>query len=235
VILSTFVIDLNAMIFGMPTALFPALALDVFRVGPAGVGFLGAAPALGAVIGALLSGWVSRVVRVGRAVVVAVGIWGLAIAGFGIATFSFPIALVCLAIAGAADSISAVFRNIIVQFETPDELRGRVMSIHSMVVTSGPRIGDIEAASVASVVGAQASVVSGGLLCVLGVVWVARAFPELGAYVRGEDHRPFGGTSLDSDRERTGGSKLAAAPGRRHRRRVRRALRDPRPGCRPGP
>jgi MFS family permease len=193
VILSTFVIDLNAMIFGMPTALFPALALDVFRVGPAGVGFLGAAPALGAVIGALLSGWVSRVVRVGRAVVVAVGIWGLAIAGFGIATFSFPIALVCLAIAGAADSISAVFRNIIVQFETPDELRGRVMSIHSMVVTSGPRIGDIEAASVASVVGAQASVVSGGLLCVLGVVWVARAFPELGAYVRGETIAPSAG------------------------------------------
>jgi MFS family permease len=193
VILSTFVIDLNAMIFGMPTALFPALALDVFRVGPAGVGFLGAAPALGAVIGALLSGWVSRVVRVGRAVVVAVGIWGLAIAGFGIATFSFPIALVCLAIAGAADSISAVFRNIIVQFETPDELRGRVMSIHSMVVTSGPRIGDIEAASVASVVGAQASVVSGGLLCVLGVVWVARAFPELGAYVRRETIAPSAG------------------------------------------
>ncbi|HEV8546441.1 MAG TPA: MFS transporter [Candidatus Limnocylindrales bacterium] len=183
IVLSTFVIDLNAMIFGMPTALFPALALDVFRVGPAGVGFLAAAPAVGAVAGALLSGWVSRVRRVGRAVVIAVAIWGIAIARFGLSTFSFPLALGFLAVAGAADSISAVFRNIIVQFETPDALRGRVMSIHSMVVTSGPRVGDIEAASVASLVGTQASVVSGGVLCVIGVVVVARLFPELAAHV----------------------------------------------------
>ena len=184
VILSTFAIDLNAMIFGMPTALFPALALDVFRVGPAGVGFLAAAPAFGAVIGALLSGWVSHVRRVGRAVIIAVAVWGLAIAGFGLSTFSFPLALGFLAVAGAADSISAVFRNIIVQFETPDALRGRVMSIHSMVVTSGPRLGDIEAATVASVIGTQLSVVSGGLLCLAGVVAVARLFPELSRHVR---------------------------------------------------
>lgn len=183
VIMSTFVIDLNAMIFGMPTALFPALALDVFKVGPVGVGFLAAAPAFGAVVGALLSGWVSGVKRVGRAVIIAVAVWGIAIAAFGLSTFSFPLALGWLAIAGAADSISAVFRNIIVQFETPDGLRGRVMSIHSMVVTSGPRIGDIEAASVASVVGSQASVVSGGVLCVIGVLAVARLFPELAAHL----------------------------------------------------
>jgi MFS family permease len=183
VILSTFVIDLNAMIFGMPTSLFPALALDVFRAGPAGVGFLAAAPAFGAVVGALLSGWVSGVRRAGRAVIVAVAIWGLAITGFGLSTFSFALALLFLAVAGAADSISAVFRNIILQTETPDALRGRVTSIHSMVVTSGPRIGDIEAASVASVVGTQASVVSGGVLCVLGVVAVTRLFPELAAHI----------------------------------------------------
>jgi MFS family permease len=183
VIMSTFVIDLNAMIFGMPTALFPALALDVFKVGPVGVGFLAAAPAFGAVVGALLSGWVSGVRRVGRAVIIAVAVWGIAIAAFGLSTFSFPLALGWLAIAGAADSISAVFRNIIVQFETPDALRGRVMSIHSMVVTSGPRIGDIEAASVASLVGPQASVVSGGVLCVIGVLAVARLFPELAAHL----------------------------------------------------
>jgi MFS family permease len=183
VILSTFVIDLNAMVFGMPTALFPALALDVFRVGPAGVGFLAAAPAFGAVVGAFLSGWISRVRRAGRAVVIAVVVWGVAIAAFGLSTFSFPLALGCLAVAGAADSISAVFRNIIVQFETPDDLRGRVMSIHSMVVTSGPRLGDIEAATVASVIGTQLSVVSGGLFCIAGVVAVVRLFPELAAHV----------------------------------------------------
>jgi MFS family permease len=190
IILSTFAIDLNAMLFGMPTALFPALALDVFRVGPAGVGFLAAAPAFGAVVGALLSGWVSRVRRVGRAVIIAVAVWGVAITAFGLSTFSFPLALGCLAVAGAADSISAVFRNIIVQFETPDALRGRVMSIHSMVVTSGPRLGDIEAATVASVIGTQLSVVSGGVLCVVGVVAVARLFPELAAHVRGSGAEP---------------------------------------------
>ena len=183
VILSTFVIDLNAMIFGMPTSLFPALALDVFKVGPAGLGLLAAAPAVGAFLGALLSGWVSAVRRIGFAVIVAVAIWGAAIALFGLSTFSFPLALVFLAIAGAADVLSAVFRSTIVQLETPDLLRGRVTSIHILVVTSGPRLGDIEAATVASIIGAQASVVSGGVLCLAGVAVVARLFPELGAHV----------------------------------------------------
>jgi MFS family permease len=179
VILSTFVIDLDAMIFGMPTSLFPVLALDVFKTGPAGLGFLAAAPAAGAFLGAFLSGWVSMVRRTGRAVVIAVVIWGAAIAGFGLSTFSFALALVFLAIAGAADVLSAVFRSTIVQLETPDALRGRVTAIHIMAVTSGPRLGDIEAAGVAAVIGAQASVVSGGLLCVLGVAAVVRVFPEL--------------------------------------------------------
>jgi MFS family permease len=183
VILSTFVIDLNAMIFGMPTSLFPALALDVFKVGPGGLGLLAAAPAVGAFLGALLSGWVSAVRRVGLAVIVAVVIWGVAIALFGLSTFSFPLALVFLAIAGAADVLSAVFRSTIVQLETPDTLRGRVTSIHILVVTSGPRLGDIEAATVAAFIGPQLSVVSGGLLCVAGVAVVARVFPELAAHV----------------------------------------------------
>ena len=183
VILSTFVIDLNAMIFGMPTSLFPALALDVFKVGPAGLGLMAAAPAVGALLGAVFSGWVPAVRRIGFAVIVAVAIWGAAIALFGLSTFSFPLALVFLAVAGAADVLSAVFRSTIVQLETPDTLRGRVTSIHILVVTSGPRIGDIEAATVASIVGAQLSVVSGGLLCLAGVAVVARLYPELAAHV----------------------------------------------------
>jgi MFS family permease len=183
VVLSTFVIDLNAMVFGMPTSLFPALALDVFKVGPGGLGLLAAAPAVGAFLGALLSGWVSAVRRDGLAVIVAVVIWGAAIALFGLSTFSFALALVFLAIAGAADVLSAVFRSTIVQLETPDELRGRVTSIHILVVTSGPRLGDIEAATVGAVIGPQLSVVSGGILCVAGVAVVARLFPELGAHV----------------------------------------------------
>jgi MFS family permease len=182
VILSTFVIDLNAMIFGMPAALFPVLALDVFHAGPAGVGLLAAAPATGAFIAALLSGWVSSVRRDGQAIVVAVIVWGAAIVAFGLSTFSFPLALVFLAIAGAADVMSAVFRSALVQLETPDALRGRITSIHMLAVSSGPQIGDIEAATLASVVGAQASVVSGGILCLLGVVAVVRFFPELLAH-----------------------------------------------------
>jgi MFS family permease len=188
VILSTFVIDLNAMVFGMPTSLFPALALDVFKVGPQGLGLLAAAPAVGAFLGALLSGWVSAVRRVGLAVIVAVVVWGAAITLFGLSTLSattvaFALALVFLAIAGAADVLSAVFRSTIVQLDTPDTLRGRVTSIHILVVTSGPRLGDIEAATVASIVGPQLSVVSGGVLCVAGVAVVARLFPELASHV----------------------------------------------------
>jgi MFS family permease len=182
-ILGSFVIDLNAMIFGMPTSLFPVLALDVFGTGPAGFGLLAAAPAAGAFLGALFSGWVKSVRRTGRAIIAAVAVWGLAITAFGLVTFSFPLALVCLAAAGAADVFSAVFRSTLVQLETPDGLRGRVMSIHTLVVTSGPRLGDIEAAVVASLTSPQFAVVSGGVACVLGVLVVARRFPELARHV----------------------------------------------------
>jgi predicted MFS family arabinose efflux permease len=183
VIMSTFAIDFEAMVFGMPTALFPVLALDVFGTGPVGFGLLTAAPGAGAFLGALLSGWITGVRRAGRAVVSAVFIWGAAIVAFGLATFSFPLALAFLAVAGAADVLSAVFRSTIVQLETPDELRGRVTSLHILVVTSGPRLGDLEAAAVASVIGAQASVVSGGVLCLLGVAGIVRLFPQLMAHV----------------------------------------------------
>jgi MFS family permease len=190
VILASFVIDLNAMILAMPVALFPAIALDVFRVGPVGLGLLASAPAAGAFVGAILSGWVSRVRRIGRAVVVFVAIWGLAMSAFGLTTlatahgvgavaWTFPVALAMLAIAGAADVFSAVFRSTIFQLETPDTLRGRVTSIHSLVVTSGPRIGDIGSALAASVVGPGLAVFIGGLLSVAGTGVIVRVMPEL--------------------------------------------------------
>lgn len=182
-ILSTFAIDLNAMIFGSPRTLYPALALDIFKVGPVGLGLLTAAPAAGAFAAILLSGGVSRFRRIGRGILLAVTVWGAAIVLFGLSTSFFVLALVFLAIAGGADVVSAVFRSSVVQMETPDELRGRVASVHILVVTSGPQVGDIEAAVVASAIGAQLSVISGGLLCLLGVLVVARAFPELDAHV----------------------------------------------------
>ena len=191
VILASFVIDLDAMVLAMPTALFPAMALDVFHVGPAGYGILTAAPAVGALIGAFLSGWVAGVRRTGRAIIIAVIVWGVAITAFALATFSFALALVFLAIAGAADVFSAVLRSTLVQLETPDELRGRVSSLHTLAVTSGPRLGDIRAATVAAAIGAQASAVSGGILCLLGVAAVVRAFPELVVHrIHTSEHHP---------------------------------------------
>ena len=195
-ILATFVIDLDAMVLAMPTALFPAIALDVFQVGPAGLGLLAAAPALGAFLAAVFSGWIARVRRVGRAVVFAVVGWGVSMTLFGAvtvvqelaggpSTVLFGAALVMLAFAGGSDVLSAVFRNTIVQLATPDALRGRVTSIHSLVVTSGPRMGDIQSAIVAAFIGPGQAVVAGGLLCLAGVGAVGRWLPELKRHVIG--------------------------------------------------
>jgi len=171
-----YLIDLNAMVFGMPRALFPALAATVFGGGATTVGLLYAAPGAGALLGALTSGWVGRVRRQGLAVICAVIVWGLAIAGFGMVR-SLPVALVLLAVAGLADVVSAVFRNTIIQFSAADSLRGRLMGVQIAVVAGGPRLGDLEAGAVATAFGDTASVVSGGLACVVGALLVARLLP----------------------------------------------------------
>jgi MFS family permease len=171
-----YVIDVNAMVFGMPRALFPALAATVFGGGATTVGLLYAAPGAGALIGALTSGWVGRVRRQGLAVIVAVLIWGASIAAFGVAHW-LPLALVLLAVAGWADVLSAVFRNTIIQFAGPDGMRGRLMGVQMAVVAGGPRLGDLEAGAVATAFGDTVSVVSGGLACIAGAVVVAWALP----------------------------------------------------------
>jgi hypothetical protein len=174
----TFVIDINAMVFGMPRALFPALGTTVFGGGAAVVGLLYAAPGAGALIGAVTSGWLSRVDRQGRATVVAVIAWGASIAAFGLTSW-LPLALLFLALAGAADVVSAVFRNTVLQLSVPDLLRGRLSSIHIAVVTGGPRIGDAESGLVAAVTTPTFSVVSGGLLCIAGALAIGRLMPKL--------------------------------------------------------
>jgi MFS family permease len=179
----TFVIDINAMVFGMPRALFPALGTTVFGGSAAAVGLLYAAPGAGAMIGALTSGWVSRIDRQGRATILAVIAWGASIAAFGL-TSMLPLALVLLAVAGASDVISAVFRNTIMQQVTPDTLRGRMAALHIAVVTSGPRLGDAESGLVASATSVSFSVVSGGLICIAGVVVMQLLAPALGRYRR---------------------------------------------------
>jgi MFS family permease len=176
VIQGAFVIDLNATIFGVPRALFPALAVKVFGGGPAVLGLLYAAPGVGALLGALTTGWVGQVQRQGRAVIIAVIVWGAAIAAFGLTSW-LPAALALLAVAGWADVISAVFRSTIVQLAVPDALRGRLTGLQISVVTGGPRLGDVEAGAVAAAFGDTAAVVSGGLACVAGALLLAGLLP----------------------------------------------------------
>lgn len=174
---AVYVADLNAMIFGMPRALFPAVGLTVFHGGPELVGLLFAAPGVGALLGALTTGWVEHIERRGRAVIWAVALWGVAIAAFGVSRW-VTLALVALAVAGYADVISAVLRNAILQSRIDDSFRGRLSAIQIAVVTGGPRIGDVESGAVARATSTQFSVVSGGLACVVGAAVVAWRFRE---------------------------------------------------------
>lgn len=182
-IFSILAIDLIAMIFGMPRAAFPELAEHTFNMSAAGLGLLYAAPSVGALLAALSSGWVKRIDRHGRAVIVAVAVWGVAIALAGLSVFWLPLTLFFLAVGGAADVISAIFRGTILNQNTPDALRGRVNSVNLMVVTGGPRLGDLEAGLAAGVLGAPGSVVFGGLACLAGTGLLAWRIPQLDRYV----------------------------------------------------
>jgi MFS family permease len=181
---SVFAVDLIAMVFGMPRSVFPALAEQSFGLGARGLGLLYAAPSVGALIGAFLSGWVPAVRRFGRAILLVVAGWGAAITVAGIMAFSLPAMLLFLALAGAADVFSAVFRSTLVQEATPDHLRGRVTAVNMLVVTGGPRLGDVEAGLAAALVGARGSVISGGLLCLAALGGLALRAGELRGYVR---------------------------------------------------
>lgn len=183
VISSTLAIDFTAMVFGFPSALFPVLAISVFHVGAPGLGLLAAAVAVGALVASLLSGLLTAIRRKGVAFVAFVCAWGAAITLFGLSSFSFALALLFLVVAGAADIASAVLRASIIQNNTPDEMRGRVLSINLLASTGGPRLGDLEAAAVASATSAAFSIASGGILCIVGTLFVARRFRQLIAYV----------------------------------------------------
>ncbi len=180
-LLGSFAIDLAAMVFGMPRALFAVLSVSVYNAGAAGAGALYSAVAAGATVAALTAGWLRHVSRLGRVVVFAVTAWGVAVAVAGLAG-SLWLAAVLFALAGAADSISAVCRTTINQTVTREHMRGRMSSVFSLVVSGGPRLGDIESGVVAGAAGPRFAVVSGGLLCVLGVGAVVLAFPALLRY-----------------------------------------------------
>jgi MFS family permease len=179
ILLMTFVVDINAMVFGWPRVLFPELAHSRFG-GDGAVGWLNAAPAIGGLVAAVFGGWLGRVRRQGLAILLAVSVWGVAIAAFGVATTT-PAAVLCLALAGAGDMVSAVFRTSMLQLAAPDDMRGRLQGVFIVVVTGGPRLGDLRAGGVSALTSPTFSLVSGGVACVVGVVLLAVLMP---AFVR---------------------------------------------------
>ena len=181
VLLMTFVVDLVAMVFAMPRALFPALAEEVYGGGAQTAGLLYSSLAAGALLGVLFSGWFSRVHRHGIAVLVAIALWGLSITLFG-TTDVLWLGLLCLAAAGTADMVSAVFRTAILQAAAPDEMRGRLGGVFIVVVAGGPRLGDARAGGGAELVGLQGASVTGGLAVVATIAVVAATARRLRAY-----------------------------------------------------
>jgi len=191
-LIGTYVVDFVAMVFGMPLALFPAISDRLG--GPSVLGLLYAAPAVGALGASLTSRWTPHVHRHGRAIMLSATAWGLAIVGFGVCRTLWP-ALVYLAIAGAADGISGIFRMTMWNETIPDALRGRLASIEMVSYMSGPLLGHLEAGGVAAMFGVTASVVSGGVLCVAGVLACGAWLPRFVDY----DGRNF--TPIASARE----------------------------------
>ena len=177
-LLGTYLIDMNAMFFGMPIALFPAIAEGF---GGASVGLFYSMMAVGPLVVALTSGWTARVHRHGLAITLAVVVWGLAIVGFGLAR-DLWLALLLLGLAGAADCVSGLFRMTMWNQTIPDRLRGRLASIELISYASGPYLGNAEAGLVASAYSVRTSVVSGGVLCILGAAALALLLPKFIRY-----------------------------------------------------
>ena len=169
---AVYLADLNANVFGLPRALFPAMAFTVYHGGARTLGLLYAAPGVGALVLAVFAGWINHVHRRGRAVLVVISVWGLAMASLGIVHLLW-FGLLVLALAGAMDMVSTVLRSTILQLAITDEFRSRLSSIQMAVVTGGPRLGDTESGVVANFTSTEFSIVSGGVACIVGVAVLA--------------------------------------------------------------
>jgi MFS family permease len=179
---STMLLDFFATFFSSATALLPIYAQDILGVGASGYGWLYAAPAAGAILtSAAMVKAVDLIDRRGHVLVVAVMGYGLATVAFGLST-SFWLSFTCLALTGATDTVSMVFRNLIRQLETPDYLRGRMTGVNMIFFMGGPQLGELEAGLVAQWLGAVVSVVSGGVGCIAATIWIAATTPALRAY-----------------------------------------------------
>jgi MFS family permease len=184
IIRSTMLLDFFATFFSSATALLPIFAQDVLHVGARGYGWLYAAPSLGAVLtSVVMLRSIERIERRGAVLIWAVSVYGLATILFGLSR-SFWLTFLCLAATGAADTVSMVLRNVIRQLATPDHLRGRMVGINMVFVQGGPQLGELEAGTVGQLFGARASVVTGGLGCLLATAWIAARTPALRRYRR---------------------------------------------------
>ena len=189
VLLGSFASDLNAMIFGLPVALFPAVAATRFPDHPQVLGLLYAAPFVGSLLASAGSGWSRRITRHGRVVTVCIVVWGLAMAAFGLVD-GLVLSLAMLAVGGAADMVSGISRQAILQLASPPELVGRMEGVGMAVWTGGPRLGDLEAGVVASATSVEFAIVSGGVACVVVMLGLAKALPAFAGYtVPLEDER----------------------------------------------
>jgi MFS family permease len=181
---STMLLDFFATFFASATALLPIFAQDILDVGAAGYGVLAAAPSVGAIVAsAALVPLIDRIVRRGATMLWAVLAYGVATVGFGLSR-EFWLTFACLAMTGAADTVSMVIRNVVRHMNTPDSLRGRMTSVNMIFFMGGPQLGELEAGLVANAFGAPLSVVSGGIACVLATLWVAWRTPVLRGYRR---------------------------------------------------
>ncbi|HVE44783.1 MAG TPA: MFS transporter [Gammaproteobacteria bacterium] len=178
-LMGSYTVDFLAMVFGMPSALFPAMAVSFG--GAQTLGILYAAPAVGALLLSFVSGWAKKVRRHGRAIALSAIFWGVAIILFGLAK-DFWVAIFFLALAGAFDGMSGIFRTIMWNETIPNHLRGRLAGIEMISYLSGPKLGDTEAGLVAALFGVTTSIVTGGVLCVVGVLAACYVLPQFWYY-----------------------------------------------------
>jgi len=181
VVKGAFLIDLNAMIFGIPVALYPAFVLDVLHASPAVLGLLYSAEALGSLLVALVSGRAKHVRRQGLVTIVMCMCWGVGIIGFGLSP-NLWVAILFLVLASASDMVSGLYRDAIVKTVTPDEMRGRLEGVGLAVWGTGPSVGNAEAGFLASLTSVRTSIVSGGIACIIGAGVLAFALPRYRLY-----------------------------------------------------
>ncbi|OGN92395.1 MAG: hypothetical protein A2Z71_11490 [Chloroflexi bacterium RBG_13_50_21] len=180
-ILSTMILDFFATFFASANTLMPIIAVDVLHVGAVAYGWLSAAQAIGAMATALIISQMRAIRRQGKLFLLSVVVFGIATIIFGAAR-SFLLAMIALVIIGAADTVSTIIRNTIRQLNTPDYIRGRMTSINQIFFQGGPQLGEVEAGLVAQLFGAPIAVISGGLGCILAVIWISQHWPQIRKY-----------------------------------------------------